>query len=306
MFCLSIVEIDLNVNIAYNGVGGVRMTQKIAIVTDSTSGLSFEEAKQYGITIIPLKLIVDTTAYTEMVDITYETFFEALTSGKSVSTSQPAVGDVMDVFESLLKTHDHIIYITISSLLSGTYQAGCLAAQEFDNKVTVIDSLTIARPLKNYAIQMTEMAKDGLSPDEIYAYIELFKSDQIILLMPETLTYLKRGGRIDAKTAMIGNLLGIKPILKVQDGTVQAHSKVRATNKGIQQMVDYITEHANPDTHEYFAIHIHNDEAIQKAKLKLEEAIHESIPVDDLPPVIATHAGPGTIALGYNRKYVKK
>lgn len=282
------------------------MTQRIAVVTDSTSSLSLEEANQLGITIIPLKIIIDGQVYTEMVDITVDTFFEALTSGKAISTSQPSVGDVLQVYEELFKTYDHIIYITISSLLSGTFQTGCLAAQEYEGKVTVIDSLTIADSLKNYAKQIVQMVEDGLSPEAIETYFELFKTDQIILLMPETLTYLKRGGRIDAKTAMIGNLLGIKPILKVQDGTIQAQSKVRAINKGIQQMVDYITEHANIETHEFFALHIRNDAGAIKAKEKLEEALGIVITVNDLPPVIATHAGPGTIALGFNHKYKKK
>ena len=184
---------------------------KIAIVTDSNSGIVQAEAKELGIYVIPMPFMIDGKDYLEEINLTQEEFYQKLTEGAEISTSMPSPGSVTDLWDELLKEYDEIVYIPMSSGLSSSCQTAIMLADDYDGKVVVVNNQRISVTMRQSVLDAMELAEAGKSAAEIQTILEEQKMESSIYIMLNTLTYLKRGGRITPAAAALGTLLKIKP-----------------------------------------------------------------------------------------------
>ena len=200
---------------------------RVAIVTDTNSGISVAEGRELGVFVLPMPLLVDGQIRYEGVDLTPEEFYEAQQAGRDVSTSQPSPGDVMDLWDRVLEEYDALVYIPMSSGLSASCQTALALAESYDGRVQVADLRRISVTQKLAVLDGLELAKLGLSAVEIREELERVAMDAMIYIGVETLTYLRRGGRVTPAAAALGSLLNIKPLLKIQGERLDAFAKVR-------------------------------------------------------------------------------
>ena len=212
----------------------------IGVATDSHSGLTQEEAKRLGIMVLPMPFYVDEACFYEEVSITREKFFEELNGGKKVSTSQPSPETVMEFWREGLKECEQLIYVPMSSGLSGSCNTAMVLAQEdeFEGKVFVVDNGRVSTPLVRSLVDALELVEEGYSAKEIKEILEEAKNQMTIYLGVETLEFLKKGGRITATTAAVGTLLNIKPILKFDVGLLESFKKCRGMKKARKEMLE--------------------------------------------------------------------
>ncbi len=270
---------------------------RVRIVTDSTAYLPKENLDELLIEVVPLyvnfpdEMLVDGK-------IENKVFFEKMKkSAKLPFTSQPSPGDFIQVYESIINKGDEIISIHISSGISGTVGSAATAAEMLGtDRVSVVDSLSTSGGLAMMAIEAAKAAKEGKTREEIKAMLERLKKNIWILFVPDTLEYLKKGGRIGGAQALLGTILQIKPILALKDGKIEVFEKVRTMKKALERIVNELPEKA-----ENAKIAILQAEAEETAAV-LQGLIHERLPdiapiIFELSPVIGTHAGPGTVGL---------
>ncbi len=212
--------------------------KKIAIVTDSNSGITPELAKQMNVFVIPMPIIVDGKEYFEEVNITDTEFFEYLEGGSDCHTSQPSVGSVTGLWNELLEEYDEIVHIPMSSGLSSSYQTACLIAEDYDGKVQVVNNQQISITLYHDVVMALELAKRGKDAREIKDFLEERKHMSTIYLTVPTLEYLKKGGRVTPSAAALGGLLKIKPVLTIQGDKLDSFAKVRTVAKGEKVMYE--------------------------------------------------------------------
>lgn len=264
----------------------------IKIITDSTAFLGKEVLEQYGIEEVSLYVnFKDGTVRDGAVD--YTTYFQKLLNSSEIpSTSQPSSGDFVQIFEGLLKEGKEIIAVLISSGISGTVENARAAAKMVDpSRITVVDSYSTAGGLALLVMAAAKAAQEGKSREEIVTMLEDLKTRLRVLFVPESLKYLKKGGRIGGAQALLGTLLQIKPILFLSEGKIEVFDKVRTMKKALQRIVKEL-----PTTSEGLELFILNAESQQNVQ-KLGELIQERFPglpmkVHDVSPVIATHVGP--------------
>lgn len=213
---------------------------KVAVVTDTNSGITPEFAKELGVTVVPMPFLIDGEEYFENITLTQEKFYEKLLAGADVSTSQPNINSVMDIWRELLKTHDEIIYIPMSSGLSGSCETALNFAKEFNGKVQVIDNHRISVTQKQAVIDAVNLAKEGKSAGEIKDFLMATSMNASIYIMLTTLKYLKKGGRITPAAALLGNLFQIKPVLTIQGEKLDKFCQVINYNQGKKRMLDQI------------------------------------------------------------------
>ncbi len=212
---------------------------KTAIVTDTNSGISSEEAKALGIFLIPMPVIIDDNTCYEGINLTEEEFYTSLTGGKSVFTSQPSPGDVMDQWDKILESgYDEIVHIPMSSGLSNSCQTAISLSAEYDGRVQVVDNHRISITMRISAIEALEMAQKGLSALEIKEDLEARGADSSIYIAVDTLEFLKKGGRTTPAAAALGSVLNIKPVLTIQGGKLDAFAKFRGIKKCKLKMVE--------------------------------------------------------------------
>lgn len=214
--------------------------KSIGIATDSHSGIASEEAKRLGVCVLPMPFYVEEECYYEGVSITREEFFEQLNSGKRVSTSQQSPESVMELWRECLKNHEQILYIPMSSGLSGAYNTARMLAEdeEFIGKVLVVDIGRISTPLHQSIFDAIELVEEGDSAAQVKEILESEKEKMAIYIAVETLEFLKKGGRITPATAAIGSLLNIKPILKLDVGVLETYRKCRGMKKARREMIE--------------------------------------------------------------------
>ncbi len=201
--------------------------ERIAIVTDTNSGITAQEAKELGIHLIAMPFDVDGTEYFEGVNCTYEKFFEMLDAGGDVSTSQPSPLTITSVWEELLKTHDGVLHIPMSSALSGSYQTAKALAEEYGGRVYVTDNKRISITMRQSALDAIELARRGLSLQQIGQSLEKNGLNCSIYLAVNTLDLLRKGGRVTAAGAALATVLGLKPVLQIQGEKLDAFAKAR-------------------------------------------------------------------------------
>ena len=213
--------------------------KNIGIATDSHSGITPAMAVDMGVMVLPMPFYVDEECYYEEVSITRAEFFEQLNADKKVSTSQPSPEAVMEFWREGLKEYEKLVYIPMSSGLSGSCGTAMMLAQdeEFEGKVIVVDNGRVSTPLVRAIMDAQEMVDEGLSAEKIKEVLEAEKDKMSIYIAVETLEFLQKGGRISATTAALGTVLNIKPILKLGVGVLDTYKKSRGMKKAKKETV---------------------------------------------------------------------
>ena len=273
----------------------------VKVVTDSTADLPQEVVDELDITVVPLTVLFGQDAYKDGVEITRDEFFDRLVNGTILPrTSQPAVGDFVEVYKKLTEQGDEIVSVHISDKLSGTMNSARLAVQDLpDAKVAIVDSGTAALALGLVAKATAEAAKAGQSHDEVAAVARSAAEKTDVFFVVDTLEYLQKGGRIGKAAALIGGLLSIKPILTVVDGEVHPHVKVRTRAKAVAKLAE-IAEKNGPYA-EVGIIHEARGEAVDTLFEQLEPLSDRPVVTGKIGAVIGVYTGPGVIGLALRK-----
>ena len=218
---------------------------KIAIVTDSNSGITQKEGKELGISVIPMPFYINEELYFEDITLTQDEFYQKLNEDEDIKTSQPAPGDVLDLWEKLLEDHDEIVHIAMSSGLSSSCATAAMLADDYEWKVQVVDNQRISVTQRQSVLDAAKLAEEGKSAKEIKDILEADKLDSGIYIMVDTLKYLKKGGRITPAAAALGTLLRLKPVLQIQGEKLDAFAKARTTSQGKTMMINAIKKDIN-------------------------------------------------------------
>lgn len=278
----------------------------IAIITDSSAGISASSAQAEGLFVARMPLIINGKEYMEEENISRQEVIDAMRQGSLVQTSQPPVGHLMELFDDVLKTHDQILFIPISSKLSGTYQTALSIAQDYDGKVFVVDALHVEAPLYMTTMEAKRMVDAGMSALEIK---DLIESEQYMSasLIPEDIIYLKRGGRISAAAAAVANLLKIVPVLNVSNGEIDLADKVRTHKKAVKTGIELALKDINYEDYDILVLNGDCDDKIFASTVKEVESITKTEVIQrDIYPVVLAHTGPGTVAIGIRKKLFKE
>lgn len=213
---------------------------KTAIVTDSNSGITRTEAETLGVRVLPMPFFIDEELFYEEISLTQEQFYEKLKNDADIKTSQPSPGEVMDLWDEVLKEYDELVYIPMSSGLSKACETAYMLAGDYDGRVHVVDNQRISITMRRSVIDAIEMAKKGIPGEQIKERLEAEKKESSIYITLETLKYLKKGGRITPAAAAIGTVLNIKPVLQIQGEKLDAYAKVRGKEAGKHKMLEAI------------------------------------------------------------------
>ena len=284
--------------------------KKVAIVTDSNSGITQSMAKDYSVFVLPMPFHINGKTFYEDITLSQDEFYEYLKGDADISTSQPSPGDVTDLWDKLLTSYDEIVHIPMSSGLSGSYQTAMMLAEDYENRVWVVNNQRISTTMKSSILDAKAMADKGFSAEEIHKKLTDTKFDSSIYIMLDTLKYLKKGGRITPAAAALASLLKIKPVLQLQGEKLDAFAKCRTVKKGRSTMLDA----AIKDSAERFGgidnvrlnvVHTENLDAAIEFRKELSQAFpvtEEDIPIDVLSLSVACHIGPGCLAVTIEKK----
>lgn len=285
--------------------------RKIAIVTDSNSGITQEEAKQLGITVLAMPFYINEQLFLEDVTLTQEEFYKKLAEDANISTSQPSPADVMETWENLLKTYEEVVHIPMSSGLSNSCQTAFVLAREFKDKVQVVDNQRISVTQRQSVLDAMSLAAAGKNAAEIKEILERESSLSSIYITLETLKYLKKGGRITPAAAALGTVLKLKPVLQIQGDKLDAFSKARGKKQAKRIMIQAMQEDLGERFKEYTdkglmcleAAYAGNEEEAAEWKKELEESFPGmDIHMDPLSLSVACHIGPGALAVAVSKK----
>lgn len=278
---------------------------KIAAATDSNSGITQDQAKQLGVHVLPMPFIIDGQMYYEGVDLTHEEFFRRMEEGADITTSQPSPGEVTDFWDKLLEEYDAVVYIPMSSGLSGSCQTAMLLAEDYEGKVYVVNNQRISVTQMQSVLDARDLIKKGYAAAQIRNILEETKFDSSIYVTVTTLKYLKKGGRITPAAAMLGTLLQIKPVLTIQGEKLDAFSKARTLKQGKTIMMTALKKDLETRFHDPEACHTWleiaytcSDEMAQEFKETVAEIYPDAnICIAPLSLSIACHIGPGCLAV---------
>ena len=218
---------------------------KIAIVTDSNSGITQAEGARRGIHVLPMPFMIDEVTYYEDIDLTQEQFYEKLKSGANIATSQPSPDSVTSLWDKLLQEYDEIVHIPMSSGLSGSCQSAMAFAADYDGRVQVVNNQRISVTQRQSALDALQLAAAGKNAAQIKEFLENDKFNSSIYIMLDTLYYLKKGGRITPAAAAIGTMLRLKPVLTIQGEKLDAFAKARTASQGKTMMINAIKKDIN-------------------------------------------------------------
>lgn len=282
---------------------------KVAVVTDTNSGITPEQAKELGVTVVPMPFLINDEEFYEDVNLNQQQFYEKLMSGANVSTSQPNIYNVMDIWQEVLKTNDQLVYIPMSSGLSNSCETATNFAKEFNGKVEVVDNKRISVTQKQSVIDAVNLAKQGKTAAEIKEYLLNTSMNASIYIMVPTLTYLKKGGRVTPAAAAIGTLLKIKPVLQIQGAKLDKFCQVLTINQAKSKMLNQIIKDietrfkdlVEQNRFKIFMAYTYDkekclefaneaNEALKKYNLKVEL-------IDPLSLSVSCHIGPGALAI---------
>lgn len=282
--------------------------KKVAVVTDSNAGIRQKEAKELGIFVLPMPFTIDDQTYYEDINLTHEEFFEKQLNGAEIFTSQPVVGNVKELWDQILKDYDEIVHIPMSSGLSGSCQTAMMLAQEYDNRVFVVDSQRISVTQKYDVIDAKRLADQGKSGQEICDILTENKLNASIYITVNTLDYLKKGGRITPAAALLGGMLKIKPILQIQGEKLDSFAKTRTMARGTKIMKEAIAKDIKERFDDYHNVHIcvaytYDEAPALELKKELEELYPgENIICDPLSLSVSCHIGPHSLAIAICKK----
>ncbi|MCU6747581.1 DegV family protein [Faecalicatena acetigenes] len=282
---------------------------KIAVVTDSNSGITQKKGEELGISVIPMPFFIDGELFQEDITLTQEEFYKKLAEDSAISTSQPAPGEVLQLWESLLKEYDEIVHIPMSSGLSSTCDTSVTLAENYEDRVQVVDNQRISVTQEQSVLDALYLRDTGKNAKEIKEILEKEKLESSIYITVDTLKYLKKGGRITPAAAALGTVLNLKPVLQIQGEKLDAYAKVRGWKAAKRTMLSAIEQDINtrfagkeeqlvlgmaytcsPETAEEWKGEIHArfpEYEIMEAPLSLS---------------VACHIGPGALAVTCTKK----
>ncbi len=284
---------------------------KVAVITDSNSGITQSQAKELGIFVLPMPFFINEETYFEDISLTQEQFYEMLKGGAEIHTSQPSPDSVMKLWDQVLKEYDEIVHIPMSSGLSSSCQSAIMLAQDYEGKGQVVNNQRISVTQRQAALDAKLLVSKGMNAREIKDFLEEDKFNSSIYIMLDTLYYLKKGGRITPAAAALGTLLKLKPVLQIQGEKLDAFAKARTTNQGKSIMISAIKKDIETrfggmteDKHIWLEIaHTANAEAAEAYKNEiLEQFPGYDIHIDPLSLSVACHIGPGALAFACCKK----
>ncbi len=289
---------------------GTDMAKKIAVVTDSNSGITQKQAQEMGLYVLPMPFMINNETYFEDITLSQAEFYERLASGADVVTSQPSPDSVMKLWDELLQTYDEIVHIPMSSGLSGSCQSALMLAADYEGRVQVVNNQRISVTQRQSALDAMELADKGMDAAQIKQFLEDDKFNSSIYIMLDTLYYLKKGGRITPAAAALGTILRLKPVLTIQGDKLDAFAKARTVSQGKTMMINAIRN----DMEKRFGgvnkdniwLQIAYTYDLDAAKQLRDEVAAQfpgfAIHMDPLSLSIACHIGPGSLAVACCKK----
>ena len=285
-------------------------SMKVAVVTDSNSGITQAQAKEMGVYVLPMPFMIDGTEYLEDINLTQKEFYEHLSGDHDVSTSQPSPETILNLWEKLLEEYDAVVHIPMSSGLSSSCQTAKMLADDFDGKVQVADNHRISVTQRRSVQDALDMAAAGMDAEAICKKLEETGLDSTIYITVDTLKYLKKGGRITPAAAALGTLLRLKPVLTIQGEKLDAFAKARTMKQARSMMITAITRDLEARFGDvtgektYIDVaHTDNAEMAQELAAELRELFPETeVHVDPLSLSVACHIGPGALAIAATKK----
>ena len=284
---------------------------KIAIVTDSNSGITQDEGRSFGVFVLPMPFYINEVMYLEGITLSQEEFYECLQKDETISTSQPSPGEVCGMWDNLLKEYDEIVHIPMSSGLSASCETAMGLARDYDGKVQVVDNQRISVTQRQSVLDALALVKAGKNAAEIREILEAEKMESSIYITLETLKYLKKGGRITPAAAAIGTVLNLKPVLQIQGDKLDAYSKVRGKKQAKRVMLKAMKEDMDTRFAEYVKkgemclqmAYTGNQEEAEEFKKEVQEMFPElEIHMDPLSLSVACHIGHGALAVACSKK----
>lgn len=279
---------------------------RVAVLTDSNSGITQIEAKELGVSVIPMPLFINGQMYLEDINLTQEEFYKHLVEDSEISTSMPSPGECIDAWEKLLKEYDEIVFIPMSSGLSSFCQTATMLAEDYDGRIQVVNNQRISVTMRQSVLDAKQYVAQGRSAAEIKQLLEESKMESSIYITLDTLKYLKKGGRITPAAAAIGTILKLNPVLQIQGEKLDAFAKCRGKQAAKKTMISAIKH----DLETRFAdaagnkrIHIGaaytgNPEEAAVWEKEIREAFPEyDLHMDPLSLSVACHIGHGALAI---------
>lgn len=279
---------------------------KVAIATDSNSGITQSEAQALGIRVLPMPFYINEELFFEDVTLTQEAFYRRLAEDADISTSQPSPGDVTDLWDQLLEEYDQVVYIPMSSGLSASCETALMLSSDYRGRVFVVDNQRISITQRQSVLDALEMARAGMDGQAIHDVLVRERLESSIYITVDTLKYLKKGGRVTAAGAAIGTVLNIKPVLTIQGAKLDAFAKARGWKSAKKIMLDAMERDiaqrfAGQEIH-LAAAYTCTDEEAQEWKGELEARFPGyEIHMDRLSLSVACHIGAGSMAVGCSR-----
>ena len=285
--------------------------RKIAIVTDSNSGITQDEGRSLGVFVLPMPFYINEVMYLEGITLSQDEFYERLQKDETISTSQPSPGEVCGMWDNLLKEYDEIVHIPMSSGLSASCETAMGLARDYDGKVQVVDNQRISVTQRQSVLDAIALAEAGKNASEIREILEAEKLESSIYITLETLKYLKKGGRITPAAAAIGTVLNLKPVLQIQGDKLDAYSKVRGKKQAKRVMLKAMKEDMDTRFAEYVKkgemclqmAYTGNKEEAEEFKKEVQEMFPElEIHMDPLSLSVPCHIGHGALAVACSKK----
>lgn len=275
---------------------------KIAIMTDSNSGITQHQAKMMGIYVLPMPFFINGDMYFEDITLTQEEFYQKLLEDADISTSQPSPADVMELWDDVLKEYEEIIHIPMSSGLSSSCETALSLAQEYEGRVHVVDNQRISITQRQSVLDALEMVKKGMNAKETVDVLMAEKLEASIYITVDTLKYLKKGGRVTAAGAALGTVLNIKPVLQIQGDKLDAFAKVRGFKAAKKKMLDAMEKDINvrfagKKVRLQAAYTCSAEEAETWRKEIMARFPGYDIYMDPLSLSVSCHIGPGSMAI---------
>ena len=288
------------------------MSKKIAVITDSNSGITQSEAKELGIKVIPMPFMIDGVEFLEDINLTQEEFYEKLMGDCSISTSQPGPETVLDFWDQALKEYDEVVHIPMSSGLSGSFQTARMLAEDYEGRVQPVNNQRISVTMRQSVMDAIKLASEGFDAAQIKEKLEEDKFNSSIYICLDTLEYLKKGGRLTPAAALLGSLLKIKPILQIQGEKLDKFATCRTIAKAKTVMIDQ----ARKDILERFGgsetgagvyisvAYTYNEDNAKSFVEDIKEAFPDATLsfVDKLSLSVSCHIGPGALAIAITKK----
>lgn len=283
---------------------------KVAIVTDSNSGITQKRGEELGIYVLPMPFFIGGELYLEDITLSQEQFYEKLGADSEISTSQPSPGDVMDLWDKLLEDYDEIVCIPMSSGLSSTCETALSLAQDYDEKVQVVNNQRISVTQEQSVYDAIKLRDEGKSAAEIRQVLEKEKMQASIYITVDTLKYLKKGGRITPAAAAIGTVLNLKPVLQIQGEKLDAFAKARTVKQAKNLMIEAMKHDFAERFHDPEGKSMHLEmaytydlDAAEAFKQEVQEAFPGlEIHMDPLSLSVSCHIGPGALAVACSKE----